>query len=178
MKTMVLLAFAISQFACAQTTWHGLRFGMNEADIQKNYQGTLQRGVGDDGLVKLSDANQKLGSWPATAVLHLDKGGKLFMIEVNIVDPFTAEPSTGAIGSSFALISVLGEQLTQKYGVPTTSDGECGLTIPDVVEDSGRMFGCNKMWRTSDQTVGMSWFFEGGRLTLFSIVYKPLPSDI
>ncbi len=178
MYLIVLLALTLLEVASAQSTWKGLRFGASEADVRKEYEGTLQKKLSDDGRLVLVDVDQKLADQRATADLHFDKNGKLTMIELYLKDPFAAERRTDAIGSSFAVITVLGNSLAEKYGKPVTEEGECRLSIEDVVNNSQKIFSCNKMWRSGEQTISLYWSIRFQRLFFYGLDYKPLPSEI
>jgi hypothetical protein len=169
----------VVQAVSAQTTWNGLRFGASEADVRKEYQGVLQKKPTEDGRFILLDENQKLANQRAMAALHFDKSGKLNLIEVFLKDPFAAESGASATGSSFSIISVVGDHLAEKYGKPITEEGKCQLTIRDVVYNPPQeIFLCDKMWKSEGQTISLFWSIENQRLSFYGLTYKPLPSDI
>jgi hypothetical protein len=174
-----LLAIIIVEAAVGQATWKGLRFGATEAEVRKEYQGVLQPKQTDDHQLILMDNDQKLGNQRATANLYFDKSIKLSLIEVFMKDPTTGEAdSMKAAGLSFALITVLGDSLSEKYGKPITEEGECRLTLPDVSANPAKIFTCNKTWKAEGQTVALYWSVRDQRLTFYGLTYKPLPSDI
>lgn len=181
LRGWVVLVFALMTVPAlvAQSTWHGLKFGMSETEIRQAYQGTLQAQVGPSGGRMLVDTNQKLSVWKATAYLHLDDDGKLASVEVIMKDPFALQSTTSALGLSFAVIPVLNDELVQKYGRPVTATGDCNATIDDVLRDQpDAVFNCEKLWRANAQTINMSWSISSQRLSFWSIEYKPLPTDI
>ena len=89
MIRLVFVSLIFTQLVAAQATWHGLRFGMTEAEVREQYQGTLQK-VETEGLIFLRDSNQKLASWPAVADLGFDGKAKLNRISVYTKDPFSS----------------------------------------------------------------------------------------
>ena len=96
-----------------------------------------------------------------------------------MTDPLLTASGTSATGGSFAAISVLTEELVQKYGEPISSEGECGLTIEDVIySPPQKIFTCKKLWKATDQTIQLYWSVEHQRLSFLALDYKPLPSDI
>lgn len=176
---IVVLAWIFLEAASAQTTWKGLRFGTSEPDVRKEYQGTLQKKLTDDGQLALWDEDQKLLDQRATAGLHFDKSGKLAFIEVFLKNPFVSAPGTSAIGKSLAIITVLGENLAEKYGKPITEEGECRVTAGEVVSSAPEtIFTCKKMWKSEGQTINLFWSIDNQRLSYYGLLYKPLPSDI
>jgi hypothetical protein len=176
-KTTLLILTA-SAIAAAQTTWKGLKFGMSEADVRKEYQGSLEKKLVENGAYELFDRDQKLLKWPATAGLYFEKSGKLSLIEVFMNDPFAAESGTLATGSSFAVMSVVTDGLVEKYGKWISEDGECQLTIHHVVYNPRKIFTCKKLWKSDGQTISMYWSVENQRLSFLALTYKPLPSDL
>jgi hypothetical protein len=179
MRLVAVLGMGLLSVPCllAQNTWRGLRFGTNEAEVRKAYQGTLkadQEKSNKYGRFILSDEDQTLASQPATADLFFDESGKL-----NEVELMLREPLGSGTGESFAVIGFIDRELTEKYGKPTTQKGECGLTIDDVVANRPqKIFVCEKMWRSEGQTIGLYWSIQDKRLKSCFLNYKPLPSDI
>ena len=76
MFRIVLLGLIVVEAASAQTTWKGLRFGASEADVRKEYQGTLQKKPTEDGQLVLLDEDQKLSNQRATAGLYFASSGE------------------------------------------------------------------------------------------------------
>lgn len=181
----LLICLGVSSIVFAQTTWHGLKFGMSEQDVRGQYQGQLEKVPSADGSYQLVDRAQKLtggnpdAGWQAAAHLHFDKSGKLASVEVVMTDPLLTASGTSATGGSFAAIDVLTEKLVQKYGEPISREGECGVTIQDVIQNQPqRIFTCKKLWKAADQTITLYWSVEYQRLSFFSLDYEPLPNDI
>ncbi len=133
MLKIILLILTASATAAAQTTWKGLKFGMSEAELRKEYQGSLEKKLVQNGEYELFDKDQKLLKWPATA---------------------------------------------GPYGKWISEDGECQLTIHDVVYNPRKIFTCKKLWKSDGQTISMYWSVENQRLSFFALTYKPLPSDL
>lgn len=176
--TALMFCLSVACVGFAQSTWQGLKFGMSEQDVRSQYQGTLEKVPSADGGFQLVDTAQKLtgenpnAGWQAAAHLHFDKSAKLASIEVVMTD----RPDTG---DSFAAISVLTDKLVQKYGVPISSDGECGTTIEDVVYNPPqKIFTCKKLWKVIDQTIQLYWSVQYQKLSFFGLDYEPLPKDI
>jgi hypothetical protein len=181
-RRFAFLLLLISALASAQTTWRGLRFGTDEAEVRKVYQGTLQNDqelLTKYGRIVLTDRDQKLADQRATAHLYFNKSGGLDEVELMLQEPFATEPANSAIPKSFAFITILDQELAEKYGKPTTREGECGLTIGDVVENRPqKIFLCNKMWKSEGQTISLHWSVQNQRLLSYFLNYKPLPKEI
>lgn len=157
---------------------------MSENDVRKQYQGTLEKVPWAGGSFQLVDKAQRLtggnpnAGWQAAAHFYF-KSGKLASVEVVMTDPLLTSSGSSATGDSFAAISVLTDKLVRKYGEPTSQEGECGLTIEDVVySPPQKIFSCTKLWKTADQTVQLYWSVEHQKLSFFGLEYEPLPSDI
>jgi hypothetical protein len=179
MSKTILLILMAAQVASAQTTWKGLRFGMSEADVRKEYSASLEKETTEDGEFQLSDANQELFGSRAMALFFFDRNGKLSQIELFMKDPFADKAGTGATGSSLALISEMPKKLIEKYGVSVSQKGECDLAAEDIFENPPtKIFTCDKLWRSDGQTIDMYWSVGNQRVAFFAITYKPLPSDI
>jgi len=174
----VLFVLMIGQVSFAQTTWKGLRFGMSEADLRKEYTASLEKNLTENGEFKLTDKNQELYGSRATAEFYFDKDGKLSMIELFMKDPF-AGMST-ATGASLALVSDFPKRLVEKYGVPVSQEGDCEDWTAEIAVTSyqGKIFSCDKRWRSDGQTIKMYWAVHNPTISFFSISYEPLPSDI
>jgi hypothetical protein len=179
LKAIALLVLVVANVvvAPAQNTWKELRFGMTTDEVRKQYAAPLQQRAGADNAIILGDPHQTLGGVPATADFYFDKVGKLNLIELVVKDPYATQPNT--LGNSFAVIEIVTGKLVEKYGTPTSAEGECGTSISDVVYDEGKsIFTCNKLWKADGETVTLYWSVSMKRLGFLSIDYKPLPSDV
>jgi hypothetical protein len=178
MLKIALFILMAAEIASAQTTWKGLRFGMGEVDVRKEYPASFEKKPLQNGGFALLDRGQKLAGSQATAELFFDKNGKLEQIDLSMKDPFTGEPnSSPAAGSTLAVISILTDKLVEKYGASTTQKGTCELTAADLVPPD-RVFTCDRLWRSDDQTIDMYFVVARKLITSFTLEYKPLATDI
>jgi hypothetical protein len=173
------LILMTAEIVLAQTTWKGLKFGMSEADLRKDYTGSVEKLPADaDGFI-LVDKNQKVDSWAAEANFLFDAHGKLSQIRLIMNDPFAAESDSKAIALALAVTDVIPKRLVERYGVPTSRTGECALTAEDLVlSKPGKIFTCDQLWRSDGQTIDMYWSVHNPNLKLLEITYKPLPADL
>lgn len=71
------------------------------------------------------------------------------------------------------------ESFKAKYGQPITAEGQCGITIADIVRDEGRsVFDCKELWRSEGRNIKVYWAIEKQRLNFLGIDYLPLSSEI
>src|SRR3989442_7125573 len=143
-----LLAFGTLTFA--QETWNGLRFGMNQAEVRKEYRGTLRKE--EDGC--LWDRDYRLVGMPAAVSLLFTSGTGLFFIRVQADKPFgdpqlhppitaDGDRETRFANASMVSIRLLNEKQAERYGRPTIEKGT-GDLVPGMGQSiaDGRLLGC------------------------------------
>jgi hypothetical protein len=176
---LAIVVLAVMPIAStAQTTWQGLKFGINEADVRSSYKGKLEKddASSKDWLFKLTDHDQKLLIHHATAVLYFDHDAKLADIELYMKDP--PESEGGSAGSALASFEVLTERLVEKYGRASSKKGDCQPTVEDTVRRPEHYLGCEQLWRSEGQIIKFTWLFSQGRLKFAGLDYSPKPNDI
>jgi hypothetical protein len=175
---VAILLLVIVDVAAAQTTWKGLRFGMTATDVRKSYPAPLVQKRAENGDLSLLDQNQKLAGIRSTAEFYFGKSGKLEQIGLSMKDPFASKSDTDAAGSSLAVIETVNDQLVEKYGAAVSQKGHCGLTADDFVSARIPIFTCERLWKSSGQTIKMFWVVKDDRISSLALVYEPLSGDI
>ena len=174
---ILLIVLAAEGVSFAQATWKGLRFGMSEADVRKEYPASFEKKPIENGEFALLDRDQKLAGWQATAELYFDKSGKLEQIDLSTKHPPTDEPNTSSgAGSSLAVISVVTDKLVEKYGPSISQDGTCEVTATDFL--TRKMFTCERLWKSEGETIQMYFTVKDELISSLALVYKPLANDI
>jgi hypothetical protein len=183
MLKIALFIVVVAQVASAQTTtWKGLRFGMKEADVRKEYPASFEKKLIEQGEFALLDRNQTLAGSKATEELYFDKSGKLEQIDLSLPDdPFAADSDTSAAGSSLAVVSMVSQKLVEKYGVAIAQEGRCEVPSMEkalLPSSKVKIFVCKSLWKADGQTINMYCTIRNQRLSSLALVYKPIESDI
>jgi hypothetical protein len=178
LKIALMMILTAAQIASAQTTWKGLRFGMSEAEVRKQYPAVFEKKPIQNDEFALVARDQKLVGEPASAELFFDKDGKLDQISLDIEPLADDIEATKAAGSSLAIIQMVNKQLVEKYGQATSTHGKCDLAAEDLISKAVPIFTCDSLWKSEGQTVNLLWVVKKMRISMLGLVYKPLASDI
>jgi hypothetical protein len=178
LKIALMMILTAAQIASAQTTWKGLRFGMSEAEVRKQYPASFVKKPIQNDEFELVDRDQKLVGQSASAELFFDKAGKLEQISLDMEPLADDIEATKAAGSSLAVIQMLNKQLVEKYGQATSANGKCDLAAEDLLSKSVPIFTCESLWKSAGETINLIWVVKKMRISTLGLVYKPLASDI
>jgi hypothetical protein len=179
-----------------QSTWGGLRFGMTETEVKevlKDRAVSTGDKPGPNPLyytaVRLASveiqvpysttftASQK-PEFPiikGTGALDFDtKKGTLLRISLDF-GSHEKNPSTNDKGLRAVAYSYISDQLTEKYGNPSSQNGHCFATRNEIFEkfvyDPDSIAKCSKMWRKDGQSIEMQADLIGYSLFL-RVIYK------
>lgn len=167
--------FFIPIFMSAQSTWKGLRFGMSEEEILKEYKGALRKQISEKSETQLVTENVEL--WPSVsgseAVIAegrftLGSGNKLQLIDL------TVRPENIS-STTLAMTSLLAQRISEKYGQPVSMKGECNATPATLIRSL--LLTCIQSWKGEGQTIRLIWAVTRGRFTNLSITYAPTPIE-
>jgi hypothetical protein len=186
-----LFFFSALQTMLAQPTWHGLNFGMSEAEVTRSL---MDYKLKPDHAAALDPSMSSLGS---TVDYHLKASGSTLPIPFTISAFFTGKRKLDSLFLTLDLVGlkrekpdgfdssdeaiyvinmVLFKDLTGKYGNPARQEGECG----DMVEGygRGRIATCHYYWSVKSQEIEYYWAVGGSSERTLWIKYGKLNSDL
>lgn len=186
MKKFAILgaaALALSTMsAVAQSTWHGLKFGMNRAEVTSalgDYM--LVPTSGNKGLESTLDYSLKIEStqFPFKIKVQFDSSDKLSLIVLEL-DSQAMVQSDNYKNKDMAIsvaADVLDNSFIAKYARPTKMDNDCkdgAIAYGDWMAFKQPGF-CEKSWSVAQQEVTLFWSMGvPGGTDILAIEYEAL----
>jgi len=189
LKSLATLALC-AVFAPAQTTWGGLKFGMSQAEVRKQYNKPLneadsERGPAlNDTIVnwnwypEATSARLKATFSPSAKVTFIfdNVSNRLRQIELVVQKPYDGDSYT----RTWLFIDQMTDGLTAKYGLPVIVRGDgCEHSGEDHVFKTPKPnLTCKRMWRGDGQSITMTWFTDKGSLSLLVLEYAAFAPEL
>jgi hypothetical protein len=179
------LTLAANAAGSAQTTWQGLSFGwpmgqVKEALLHKGFHLVPNSVPGRQGWDLEPVFDLKLNpTLHLTPNLVFDSSDKLERVTLIL-----ATKQHSAEGMEPSLLAMFAGRLVQpelsaKYGVPVSKAGTCdSVSSSDLIGGPGYVK-CEVVWKAEGQSISLEWScYEGPKMLLFSISYKPISSGL
>ena len=186
--------------AYGQQTWNGLKFGMSEDEIRiaakklglketgteaeasKVHAELARLGLKDTATPGTKEtlvfSGFKLGSFPLDVGAYVGAQGTLEAVHLTMK---TSLIETNAMINASIATRQFGEKLTEKYGKPVSSEGECVITSHMIVvaqnNPSLTAYSCKTLWVEADQHIKLAWYFLGEEFTLY-VTYEPRAKEL
>ena len=178
MRVLSLSLLMMSSTLYAQTTWKGLKFGMNRIEVVKTIPDYQLTPISDTQMLSkvdfiLNPAGMN-AYYPFTVRTNFDAGGRLDIVMLNLdTADMVRQKKSNDEGAAVALaVFGLDTQFAAKYGAPSKVEGNCA-EIEQAYASHQTQF-CSKTWGADGQSVSFYWTMSPTRPVL-GIQYQALP---